>query len=247
MIQTIKRKIKKNNNFNKGPLDFRLYPQAADVLPVSASGRQGQIALQIPLWWRNYGGTYGLPLPSENGGYRPMCMFGDINIYCNHNAQVYVINTPITGSSTRYSTVISPDKLGLGECDVPISIQNVIVTPVPGRFDFRVLTFADGTYGNNPPIEQDIFTMDIPITTLGSASVISTTTEQSDVNTVLRAKFNVGLVLPWEGAINFNFTTKDDLYQNSAGWTLDLGFGIAENTYKVIPCRVQIGSNTGKH
>ncbi len=55
----------------------------------------------------------------------------------------------------------------------------------------------------------------------------------------------MGLALPWEGAINFNFTTKDDLYQNSAGWTMDLGFGIGENMFKVIPCRVKIGSNTG--
>lgn len=172
-------------------------------------------------------------------------MIGDLNVNCVHSAQLYKIDTPSAGSSTRYSTLLTSAELGLGECDVPISIQNVQVTPVPGRFDFRVLTFIDGVYGTNVPIEQDIFTMDIPVTSLPSASVISTTTEQSDINTVLRADFQVGLVLPWEGAINFNFTTKDDLYQNSAGWSMDLGFGIGENMFKVIPCRVKIGSNTG--
>lgn len=229
-----------------GPLDFRLYPQSSHVLPITSTPRKGQISLQIPLWWKNYGGTYSMPLPSEyGGGYTPMCMIGDLNIKCEHYAQLYKIDTPTTGSSTRYSTLLTSAELGLGECDVPISIQNVVVTPIPGRFDFRVLTFVDGAYGVDVPIEQDLFTMDIPITALPSASVISTTTDQSDVNTVLRAKFQVGLSLPWEGAINFNFTTKDDLYQNSAGWTMDLGFGIAENTFKVIPCRVLIGSNTG--
>lgn len=35
---------------------------------------------------------------------------------------------------------------GLSNCDLPISVAVSQITPIPGRFDFRVLTFNDGIY-----------------------------------------------------------------------------------------------------
>jgi hypothetical protein len=54
---------------------------------------------------------------------------------------------------------------------------------------------------------------------LGSSSL-----DSGDVDNVLFASFRVGIAIPNEGAINFNMTTTDNLYENTAGWPEDLGF-----------------------
>jgi hypothetical protein len=67
---------------------------------------------------------------------------------------VYRMRTPITADpQNRYSGLISTP--GLGDCDLPISIENIIVTPIPGRYDFRVLTFKATAGFTATPIEQD--------------------------------------------------------------------------------------------
>lgn len=38
--------------------------------------------------------------------------------------------------------------MGLGQCDLPISLSNVRITPIPGRWDFRVITMIGDTYTN---------------------------------------------------------------------------------------------------
>jgi len=63
---------------------------------------------------------------------------------------MYRIRTPTTGDPTRYSVrpglnMSNGDLVGLGECDLPISIENVRITPIPGRFPFRVLTFINSS------------------------------------------------------------------------------------------------------
>ena len=41
-------------------------------------------------------------------------------------------------------------KVGLGECDVPISIKNARVSAIPGKYPFRVLTFINNTVTSGP-------------------------------------------------------------------------------------------------
>ena len=225
-----------------GPLDFRLYPTSANTLPATTTfntvPRTGTIMLQIPLWWKNYGYTYSMNTPSSNpSGWDPLCYFGEVYTKCTHSLQMYTIPTPTEGDLSRYSTSLGLYPVGLGECDVPISIQNVMVSPIPGRWDFRVLTFIDQTA---IPAEQDLFTMDIPYDIFTTASIYTTSIDQNDINNIIRVSFQVGLILPWEGAINLNLTVVDEVYKNSAGWAVDLGFGIGEELTLVVPCRIMI-------
>ena len=229
---------------NQIPLDFRLYPNSANTLPATTTCNSvmqyGEIWLQIPLWWKNYGDTYSSWNPSAyHNGYPPICYFGGVNSpSCQHDLQLYKMQTPSSGDASRYSTTLGSCAVGLGECDVPISISNVIVTPIPGRWDFRVLTFS---YTNPAvPLEQDLFTMDIPYDNFISVTLETTSKDTNDLNNIIRATFTSDMTLPWEGAINFNLTVEDEVYKNSAGWPTTLGFSIAEQSNEVIPCRVMI-------
>lgn len=38
-----------------------------------------------------------------------------------------------------------PMGVGVGQCDKTISVKDVIMPPIPGRYDFRVLTFKNKT------------------------------------------------------------------------------------------------------
>jgi hypothetical protein len=67
----------------------------------------------------------------------------------------YRINTPANADLTNtYSQTQSISGLGLGDCDLPISIQKVKVTPIPGKYDFRALTFKTAL-DFSTPLEQD--------------------------------------------------------------------------------------------
>lgn len=96
---------------------------------------------------------------------------------------------------------------------------------------------------NTDPLEMDQYTMEIKTTEFpGNNKVYSSSTETNDPYTLIRASFTVGLELPIEGAINFSFTVIDDIQNNIAAWPEDLGFTFGANTFKNIPCRVQVGN-----
>ena len=159
--------------------------------------------------------------------------------------QIYKIRTPVSAINPSYAPIYATNKIGLGQCDVPISIEKVHVTPIPGRFDFRVLTLKDTTYTdfNTQPLEQDVFTMDIPVPefpkTPTPPSVYSTSKDKGDIDNQLVATFSVGLTLPWEGAVNLNFTSEQLIYENSAKWDSKLGYLITGD-FRIIPCTVEI-------
>ena len=48
--------------------------------------------------------------------------------------------------------------------------------------------------------------------------------------------------MPYEGAVNLNFTVVDDLYENTAAWPDTLGFTFGANAAINIPCTVYINS-----
>ena len=48
--------------------------------------------------------------------------------------------------------------------------------------------------------------------------------------------------LPYEGAINFNFSTIENVVENTAAWPETLGYNISSSGRYRIPCRVAINN-----
>ena len=113
--------------------------------------------------------------------------------------------------------------MGLGDCDLPLSIQNVVVSPIPGNFDFRILLFKKNSFidYNTIPLEMDQFTMNIPVPKFNFANIYSSSTAISDPFNLIRSSFRSSLEIPAEGAINFNFTIIDE--KGVQHWPSDLG------------------------
>jgi hypothetical protein len=121
------------------------------------------ISIQIPIWWA-LGGVNNVP----------ECLFGDLPAAsCNqreHFIQAY-----------------NPTTKDYGDCELPNTIKDVRVTPIPGRFPFRILTFIDGnkyTYYSTP-VEQDTYIMDIPITSIAVLQTWSSGYESEDADNLL--------------------------------------------------------------
>jgi hypothetical protein len=126
-------------------------------------------------------------------------------------------------------------------------LANVRLTPIPGRWDFRVITMQDDTYMNfaTTPNEQDLYTIEIPADPFPNpTSVTCTSKDQVDEETVCYAQITVGLPIPYEGAINFNMSTLNDTYNSVSAWPKDLGFNLADDAKKDIPCTVLVNSQT---
>lgn len=51
------------------------------------------------------------------------------------------MKTPTSTTYLKYD----PDT-GVSNCDLPISVAISQITPIPGRFDFRILSFNDALY-----------------------------------------------------------------------------------------------------
>lgn len=149
--------------------------------------------------------------------------------------------TPKTTSYVKY-----PIQKGLGYCDLPISIDSVVLPPFGGAYLFRVLTFINGVH-NTPtldiPLEQDIYEMYIEIPDFITASVSYVTNETLDSDNFVSVSLTVGIPIPYEGAINLNLSTWTQKEQNIAAWPVDLGFGIADNSFQNIPCAIYFGTS----
>ena len=135
------------------PIDFRFFPDPSRTLPKSNGLTEyGNIALQIPLWWW---------LNSDNN--QPQCTHGDLpSDGCHQREHVFSIKSTTTQE--------------YGPCELPVSIKATTMTPIPGKYPWRVLSFNTGGkwYPSNnwkTPVEQDTYIMDIPIV---SISVLQT-------------------------------------------------------------------------
>jgi hypothetical protein len=73
--------------------------------------------------------------------------------------------------------------------------------------------------------------MYIEIPDFVSASVTYVTNETLDADNFVSVSLTVGIPIPYEGAINLNLSTWTQKEQNIAAWPVDLGFGIADNTF----------------
>jgi len=136
--------------------------------------------------------------------------------------------------------MITPETKGLTTCDLPISIENVRVTPIPGSWPFRVHTF-DEQLGNDVPLEQDLYYMDIPPDPFTNFAAESVSLDANDNDAVLRVRLQVGVQIPYEGAINMNFSVNADIFENTAAWDPELGFNFGGDTFVKVSCRIEVG------
>lgn len=213
-------------------IDFRLYPNVGNQLGSSSSSNYAQIDLQIPHWWRLSGNSS-----------IPQCLFGTDSAYqCWQREGIFSIQTP----SIR----------GLSLCDLPVSIKYSTVTPIPGRYPWRVLTFANGGKWNSlltmistinqfaTPIEQDTFVMDIPYASIPIIIATASSSQSGDPDNLIQIRSNVEpFDISYEGAINLNFTLAESNLLNKAAWEAKVGFTLPDSSSLQIPCKVYISGS----
>lgn len=211
--------------FQTSPLDYRVYPSLPDAVPATtdpATPPYGVVWLQIPMWWDPVA-AYEI--------YR--CRWGpELAAQCDEHNQVLRVWTPAAH--------------GLGPCELPISVDSIRVTPIPGRWDFRVHTFNANPRGSTlaAPLEQDLYTMDIPATQFTTCTAYTTSLDSGDTDTILGVNFRTVIAIPYEGAINFNFSVVEDIPNDVAAWDPTLGFNFGTDSFIKISCRVMINSDT---
>lgn len=107
---------------------------------------------------------------------------------------------------------------------MPVSIDSIILPPFGGKYKFRILIFKDGSPATSSiPLQTDIFTMDIEVPELNVDYLRMTSRNSADADNLIYTRLRIGIPLPSEGAIVFNNTIVDNLYENSSGWPIDLG------------------------
>lgn len=91
-------------------------------------------------------------------GYSPGVLYGsepayDVSGYKpSYYLHIYQFYTPMATDYSKY-----PAGYGLAQCDLPISISNVILPPFGGKYLFRVLSFKAGVHYVDVPQEQDLY------------------------------------------------------------------------------------------
>lgn len=190
------------------PLDFILYPQPGKELSLTAGANWGFVTMQIPLFWRNWGQSWDAWNPNGN---TVGCTFGgDPASTCSYGLFLYQVKTPLTTNYDKY-----PSQSGLGQCDVPISLANVVISPIPGWYPFRALTFKNGNHYTNTPTEQDLFWLYLSPTDFSGLNTMLVTDDPSDTDAVLYlTAWTSTFTLPYEGSLVLNFTTVDNTYTN---------------------------------
>ena len=237
------------------PINFRYFPLTNFTSPTPnhifnptvdphntgvASSYFNSLSLQIPIWWllMGMGPSYNIP----------ECLFALVPA-----AECY-----------QYQHVVSmiiPSTQGYGYCELPVSINNVKVSPIPGRFPFRIWSFKQGSkihgytssssYSANKysiPVEQDTYIMDIPITGIAVLQTWNSASESGDPDNLLHLRSNVHpFLFAWSGAIDIIITHVEDSLQDKAVWPNYAGHtSIPDNSWVEIPCKLyQSGAPTG--
>ncbi|EGR29558.1 hypothetical protein IMG5_153300 [Ichthyophthirius multifiliis] len=231
-------KVLVNGTFSQTiPLDFRLYPNPGKELALSSSTSKHMIYFQIPIFWRLKGCGFQTNTQAQK---LPEALFGnDPAFSVSYNNNIFYIFTPSATNVLKY-----PPQLGLGQCDLPISLNSVILPGFGGKYFFRSLTFQNYKLASDVPVEQDLFLMDIAIPDLNNCIIQTSGSEAQDPDNVVYASFNVGIAIPYEGAINFNMTSVNVQEENSSRWEFALGFDMPAGIFgKLVPCSVFISGD----
>lgn len=206
------------------PIDFRFFPNpGAAITKYNSNTNYGNLALQIPLWWWLY-----------SNSSVPECKIGDDpSSACHDTEHIY---------SIRASSVKDYEY-----CELPVSVKYARMTPIPGKYPFRILSFQNGGkwYPNNhykQPEEQDTYIMDIPIVSISVLQTYAAASESGDVHNMLHIRSNIHpFLFSYEGTITVNVSNVYNSYDDSAAWPLHMGMpGVADNSWKDYPCKVYI-------
>jgi hypothetical protein len=210
------------SHFTMCPINYRYFPVPGHELKRTtmplAPPNFGMISIQIPIWWA-LGGV----------GNVPECLYGDLPAAsCNQREHFIQSYNPTTKD--------------YGNCELPNTIKDVRVTPIPGRFPFRILTFIDGnkyTYYSTP-VEQDTYIMDIPITSIAVLQTWSSGYESEDPDNLLHIRANVHpFLFAWSGTISLTMTHFEDSLEDRAEWNRYANIpNVVDSSYKEIPCRL---------
>ena len=232
-------------NFSSPALEHIFNPTTDPHNNAIASSYFNSLSLQIPIWWLLMGNG-----PPSN---IPECLFGKVPAAHCYQYQHVV-------------SLIIPSSQGYSYCELPVSINNVKVSPIPGRFPFRIWSFKQGSkihaytipsgstgwsYSANKysvPVEQDTYIMDISITGIAVLQTWNSASEAGDVDNLLHLRSNVHpFLFAWSGAVDVVITHVEDSLQDKAVWPFYGGKpSIPINSYREIPCKLyQSGNPTG--
>jgi hypothetical protein len=220
------------------PINFRYFPYPNQTLKKATTTTDfSAINMQIPIWW--------LLMNQGNNGTYPECLFeSEPSASCHQHMHVVSIVTPLTQ--------------GFGACEPPVTINNVQVTPIPGKFPFRIWAFNDGSkyhgrsgYTGNwykTPFEQDTYIMDIAVTGIAVLQTWTSSNDLGDVDNLLHLRSNVHpFLFAWSGTVNVIITHVENSLEDKAEWARYAGQAlVTDNSFKEIACKLyQSGNPTG--
>ena len=224
------------------PINFRYFPYPNNTLSKATSTTSySAIDMMMPIWWLMMNG-------GSNSTY-PECLFESVPAASTHQ-RMHVVS------------MITPLTQGYGACETPVTINNVKVSPIPGRFPFRIWTYNSGSkyHGNNgyspsaaaywykTPVEQDTYIMDIPITGIAVLQTWTSSNDLGDPDNLLHLRSNVHpFLFAWSGTVSVIITHVENSLEDKAEWPRYAGQGlITDNSYKELACKLyQSGSPTG--
>ena len=222
------------------PLNFRYFPDPTRTLKKATnSASYSSISMQIPIWWMTMNQGVNSTIPE--------CLFGTVPSQgCIQNQHVY--------------SILTPNSQDYGSCELPVTIKNMRVSPIPGKFPFRIWSFNDGSKYHQTtgftstaqwyktPVEQDTYVMDIPATGIAVLQTYSSGSESGDPDNLLHFRSNVHpFLFAWSGTISVVVTHLEDSLEDKAAWPVGLGQGMtANNAIKELGCKLyQSGSPVG--
>ena len=227
--------------FQSCPINFRYFPYPNQTLKASPNSASfSAINMQMPIWWMtmNEGSINGVP----------ECLFGDVpTASCYQREHVVSMMTPRTQP--------------FAACELPVTINNVRVSPIPGKFPFRIWSFNDGfkyhdkpgdgftnsasSQWKSPPIEQDTFIMDIPPTGIAVLQTWNSASEAEDVDNLLNLRSNVHpFLFAWSGTVSIIITHVEVSLEDKAEWPQYAGQAlISDNSWKEIACKLYQSNN----
>ena len=223
------------------PINFRYFPYPNNTLSKATSTTDySAIDMMMPIWWLMMNG-------GRNSTY-PEILYESVPAASTHQHM-------------HVASMITPLSQGYGACETPVTINNVKVSPIPGRFPFRIWTYKSGSKyhgrnGYNPttaywyktPVEQDTYIMDIPITGIAVLQTWTSSNDLADPDNLLHLRSNVHpFLFAWSGTVTVIITHVENSLEDKAEWPRYAGQGaISDNSYKELACKLyQSGSPTG--
>jgi hypothetical protein len=220
------------------PINFRYFPYPNQTLSKATSTTDfSAINMQMPIWW--------LMMNGGNNGTYPECLFeAEPTASCHQHMHVVSLITPTTQP--------------YGSCEPPVTINSVQVSPIPGKFPFRIWAFNNGTKYHNrngytqnwyqTPFEQDTYIMDISVTGIAVLQTWTASNDLGDSDNLLHLRSNVHpFLFAWSGTVSVVITHVENSLEDKAEWSRYAGQAlVTDNSFKEVACKLyQSSAPTG--